>query len=288
MQSFDKMLFAACAPCQPFSKQRKTKRPDRDSSLLIAFGNIVAEAKPGVVLIENVPGMVNSSAFQEFVGTLHTVGYYTTFDILDAKHFGVPQNRRRLVLLAALSFHPTLPSPRYGTSFRPFNTVRQFISHFPELSAGSADPNIPNHAAASVSELNMKRLKNTPHDGGDRRDWPDSLVLACHNRTYVGHTDVYGRMKWDAPAPTLTGRCNSISNGRYGHPVQDRAISLREAAALQTFPDRYVFYGLSQHIARQIGNAVPVRLAEELGKHIIGLLNFSINIRKGLRQNRHD
>jgi len=127
----------------------------------------------------------------------------------------------------------------------------------------------PNHEAANLSELNLRRLRHTPHDGGDRRSWPSQLVLACHRGDHNGHTDVYGRMYWDRAAPTLTGKCNSISNGRYGHPCQDRAISLREAASLQTFRDDYVFYGPSKHIAIQIGNAVPVRLAEVLGRQLL-------------------
>ena len=127
------------------------------------------------------------------------------------------------------------------------------------------------HAAAALTEINIKRLKATPQNGGDRRSWPAELVLRCHKECLNGHTDVYGRMAWNEPAPTLTGRCHSISNGRYGHPEQDRAISLREAASLQTFDDSYVFYGSNKHVAQQIGNAVPVKLGEVLGRHILTL-----------------
>ena len=108
-------------------------------------------------------------------------------------------------------------------------------------------------------------------DGGDWRDWPLSLRLECHKKDDEAYCDSYGRMSWDSPAPTLTGRCHSISNGRYGHPTQCRAISLREAAALQTFPDNYEFFGTHTEIARQIGNAVPVLLAAALGRHIVRL-----------------
>ena len=141
---------------------------------------------------------------------------------------------------------------------------------FPELKAGEADDDVPNHVAARISDRNLERLRNTPVDGGDRQCWPDRLVLDCHKKI-GGYTDVYGRMAWERPAPTLTSKCNSISNGRYGHPEQDRAISLREAAAIQTFPDDYVFYGMNGQIARQIGNAVPVAFAEVLGRHILDL-----------------
>ena len=150
-------------------------------------------------------------------------------------------------------------------------TVREAIGHFSKIEAGESCSRPPNHRAARVSELNLERLRATPHDGGDRRLWPRRLWLACHLKDGSGHSDVYGRMAWDRPAPALTGRCHSISNGRYGHPEQDRAISLREAAAIQTFPDDYEFYGYDKAIARQIGNAVPVLLAQRLGEQVLRL-----------------
>ena len=271
VRTFDDMLFAGCAPCQPFSQQRKGERCNRDATLLGEFGRLVAKAKPGVVLIENVPGIARVpgySTFRRFLRLLQQNRYRYVFDALDAKCYGVPQKRRRLVLIAVRSGIPSLPEPKYGSSLRPFRTVRDAISHFPAIEAGETHPDIHNHAAASITALNIERLRCTPHDGGDRRSWPKRLRLTCHTGDYEGHTDVYGRMSWDRPAPTLTGRCHSISNGRYGHPTQNRAISLREAAALQTFPDGYVFFGSRTHIALQIGNAVPVQLATALGKHI--------------------
>jgi len=270
--TFDRILFAGCAPCQPFSKQRKGDGKFHDARLLSEFGRLVKSVLPGWVLIENVPGIARvqgASTFRRFLRTLEDCGYDFVFDVIDAKHYFVPQTRRRLVLIGSRLVKPSLPKPKSGTEYRPLITVRQAISHFPRINAGESHPAVPNHVAASITLLNLERMKHTPHDGGDRRSWPDRLVLDCHKGNYSGHTDVYGRMFWDMPAPTLTGRCNSISNGRYGHPDQDRAISLREAAALQTFPDGYIFYGSQKDIALQIGNAVPVRLAEELGKHII-------------------
>jgi len=268
---YDDVLFAGCAPCQPFSQQRKGDMPRRDATLLAEFGRLIEAALPGYVLMENVPGIANVegfSTFRRFLRILASHGYQYSFDILDAKCFGVPQNRRRLVLIAMKGRQPSLPIAKFGGTLRPFRTVRDAISHFPPLKAGACHPRVPNHVAATISPLNLERLHFTPHDGGDRRSWPKRLRLDCHIGDYDGHTDVYGRMALDAPAPTLTGRCHSISNGRYGHPTQDRAISLREAAALQTFPDGYEFFGSNKHIALQIGNAVPVRLAEALGKHI--------------------
>lgn len=276
VRSFRDMLFAGCAPCSPFSQQRKNEEPSNDATLLMEFGRIVAAAKPGYVLVENVPGLARVpgySAFRRFVRLLKTSGYKIAVEVLDAKRFGVPQNRRRLVLIATRKGVASLPKPKYGTKHHPFKTVRQAIGRFPVLRAGSSHAKVANHVASPVTPINLQRLKATPRDGGDRRDWPLSLQLECHSKNYEGHTDVYGRMFWDAPAPTLTGRCISISNGRYGHPTQNRAISLREAAALQSFPASYRFFGFRTHIALHIGNAVPVRLAKELGKHILWLRN---------------
>ncbi len=271
---FSDMLFAGCAPCQPFSQQRKGDNKTSDVTLLLDFGELIRKCKPGFVLAENVPGMAKVkgfSTFKRFLSILSECKYEYIYDTLDAKRYGVPQTRRRLVLIAALNTIPTLPQPKYGPGLLPYKTVHKSISHFPAIDAGQNHAETPNHVAAAITDVNINRLKHTPHNGGDRRNWPKPLWLKCHKGDYGGHTDVYGRMFWESPAPTLTGKCTSISNGRYGHPEQDRAISLREAAALQSFPDGYEFKGLKTHISLQIGNAVPVRLAEELGKHILFL-----------------
>lgn len=157
------------------------------------------------------------------------------------------------------------------TSCRPGmpNRDMNLWAKYPAIEAGASDISIPNHQAVSLSELNLERIRNTPHSGGDRRSWPSKLVLACHSNGHTGHTDVYGRMDWNKVAPTLTARCYSLSNGRYGHPIQDRAISLREAAALQSFEDDYIFFGSLASIGKQIGNAVPVKMAESLAKYIL-------------------
>lgn len=283
-RSFRDVLFAGCAPCQPFSKHVKKGGRADDATLLGEFGRLISSAKPGYVLVENVPGMAKvrgNSTFRRFLRTLRSHGYSCIHGVLDAKHFGVPQNRRRLVLLASRRAGPlTLPGHGFDGKKRTFRTVRDAISRFPPLRAGQAHPGVPNHVASAITPLNLERLRHSPRDGGDRRSWPKRLVLECHDGTHEGHTDVYGRMAWGRTAPTLTSRCNSVSNGRYGHPEQDRAISLREAAALQSFPDGYVFEGSNKHIASQIGNAVPVRLAEAMGRHILGLAE---RVHKGRR-----
>lgn len=274
------LLVAGCAPCQPFSKQRKPQqanaknrlRRQSDAKLLGELCRIVKLIKPAHVLVENVPGLIKVpgfSTYRRFIRMLTLSGYTIDEGVLDAKHFAVPQTRRRFVLMASRTKCVALPAPSHGPDLLPYRTVRESIEHFPPLSAGSRSSIIPNHAAAFLSEVNLKRIANTPPDGGDRRSWNQSLVLECHKGDYDGHSDVYGRMFWNRPAPTLTSKCNSLSNGRYGHPEQNRAISLREAASLQTFPDSYVFYGLDQQIARQIGNAVPVAFARALGDALV-------------------
>jgi len=275
-KKISQMLFAACAPCQPFSKQLKGSKRRQDATLLLEFGRLVQASSPGLILMENVPGIAQvkgNSTFRRFLSMLEDQNFNYLYEILDAKQFGVPQNRRRLILIAMKGVKPSLPKPKHGYGLLPYRTVRLAISHFPPIKAGEAHPDIFNHVASPLSQLNMERIRHTPNNGGDRRSWPKHLWLECHTRGYDGHTDVYGRMLWDAPAPTLTGKCHSLSNGRYGHPTQNRAISLREAAALQSFPDGYVFLGPKNHIGLQIGNAVPVRLAEVLGKQIIRLQN---------------
>ena len=266
------LLFAGCAPCQAFSQHRRNGLRRPDATLLTWFAGLVETVRPGHVLIENVPGLPKVrgfSAYRRFIKTLRLNGYRYAEGVIDAKHYGVPQTRRRYVLLASRSRTLRLPEKLCGPGHEPYRTVRMAIAHYPSISAGQSHAMFPNHEAANLSGLNLRRLRLTPHDGGDRRSWPRQLVLPCHRGDHNGHTDVYGRMYWDRAAPTLTGKCNSISNGRYGHPCQDRAISLREAASLQTFRDDYVFYGPSKHIAIQIGNAVPVRLAEVLGRQLL-------------------
>jgi len=271
----DQLMFAGCAPCQPFSKQRRVVGHRKDRTLLGGFAAIVAEFNPRFVIVENVPGIVKvpgNSTYRRFLTSLRALGYRFAEGRLDAKWFGVPQTRRRWVVIAAQGVQPVMPEPPHGPSKLPYATVRDAISAYPRIEAGGEDPNIPNHRAAKLSEVNLRRLRATPPNGGGRLHWPKSLALPCHSDNYEGHTDVYGRMWWDAPAPALTCRCISLSNGRYGHPEQDRAISLREAASLQSFADDFVFYGESQAaLAGQIGNAVPVKLAEALARQVLRL-----------------
>lgn len=281
------LLFCGCAPCQPFSRQRSTKKhPKRDRDLLDHFGRFVAAYTPAFVLCENVPGIQSVSAdggpFGRFLRMLKRKKYRLDYRVIECQDYGVPQMRRRLLLVASRVSDIAIPVATHGPETgNPYSTVADWISGLPRLKAGQRHRADPVHRAAALSELNLKRISATPKGGG-RRDWPERLQLRCHTRkrrgkSYRGHTDVYGRMRLDCPAPALTTRCISLSNGRYGHPTQDRAISTREAACLQTFPRDFKFAGSFVSIGRQIGNAVPVLVAEKVGKAFLAALHRSVN-----------
>jgi DNA (cytosine-5)-methyltransferase 1 len=187
--------------------------------------------------------------------------------IVESQAYGIPQRRRRLVLLASRQGTLVFPVPTHGPGRGSYRTVRDAIGTLPKLGAGQTDASIANHRASKLSALNLQRIKATS-EGGAREDWPYDLYPKCHRGGYDGHTDVYGRLRWDAPASGLTTRCISYSNGRFGHPDQDRALSVREAARLQTFPDSFVFVGSLNSMARQVGNAVPVQLAGTFGRYL--------------------
>lgn len=257
-------ILAGCAPCQPFSTyaQRYEEKRDHKWGLLYEFARLAKSTKPDVITMENVPRLAKNPVFLDFVDTLKRLKYHTWFGVVDSSKYGVPQTRKRLVLLASLYGEielvpPTSPKPR---------TVKQAIGRLRHLDAGESAPRDPLHMTATLSDLNMKRIKASK-PGGTWRDWPKHLVAECHKRssgkTFPG---VYGRMEWDKPSPTMTTQCYGFGNGRFGHPNQDRAISLREAAILQSFPRNYKFVESKEDVqfkslGRLIGNAVPVELA---------------------------
>lgn len=267
-----KLVMAVCAPCQPFSKVRKSGKRRSDRHLLLEVGRLVRSVRPDGLIVENVPQISRSNSkgvLGQFVKLLRAAGYSYALEVLDAKHFGVPQTRARMVLLAVRGRERPVKLPKRRR--QQFKTVRDAIEGLPVLRAGGRSRQHPLHVAANLSDDNLERLKATPANGGDSRSWPTKLRLPCHVRSQ-GFYDVYGRMHWDQPAPTLTTRCHSLSNGRFGHPTQRRAISLLEAALLQTFPKSYRFSGNQADIARQIGNAVPVSLARALGTSLVSQL----------------
>lgn len=261
-------LFSGCAPCQPFSKQNSARRA-RDSrrTLLDHFGRHVSALRPEYVFVENVPGLQrigHGGPFGRFQRTLKDGGYHSESGVLPALWFGVPQLRERLVVLASRLGPISLPEPTHGHGRLPFTTVRQWIGSLPPLEAGQTDPHDSVHRASALSAPNIRRIQTTP-EGSGRESWPDELLLMCH-RGHKGHGDVYGRLAWGKPAAGITTRCISLSNGRFGHPAQDRALSAREAACLQTFPLNYKFLGTLTSMAVQIGNAVPPLMARCVGE----------------------
>ncbi|RRR69600.1 MAG: DNA cytosine methyltransferase [Candidatus Viridilinea halotolerans] len=264
-------LLAGCAPCQPFSvysQKGRKQRNDHKWELVSVFGKLISANNPEFVTMENVPQLLHHEVFQEFLNSL--TGYNVSYAIVDCAEYGIPQSRKRLVLLASrLGPISLVPPPIFDHT--PRTTVRQAIAHFRPLAAGEADPEDALHAAASLSELNLRRIRASK-PGGTWRDWDDELITKCHRKdTGKTYPSVYGRMIWDAPSPTITTQCFGYGNGRFGHPEQDRAISLREAAVLQTFPDAYRFVAPNEHvcfgkIGRLIGNAVPVRIGEVIAQ----------------------
>jgi len=266
-------LLAGCAPCQTFSKYNQKAKPN-DSRwwLLQHFSRLISVIKPEFVTMENVPGIVNKKIFKYFVNNLKEAQYNISYQVVNCAEYGVPQRRYRLVLLASLIGKIQLLTPsqiREQTC-----TVRDAIGHMPPIKAGEICKQDPMHQSSSLSPLNMQRIRMSK-PGGTWSDWTENLVSNCHNKsTGKSYRNVYGRMNWDEPAPTITTQFYGFGNGRFGHPEQHRAISLREGAILQSFPYDYVFAPknhpiMKQTIGRLVGNAVPVKLGWVIGKTII-------------------
>jgi DNA (cytosine-5)-methyltransferase 1 len=267
-------LLAGCAPCQPFSTYSRSGRGRQNESkwpLLLSFGRLVQALQPDLVTMENVPQILDHEVFQGFLQSLK--GYSTWWSTVECSSLGVPQTRKRLVLLASKLGNADLDvgmAAQEGGS----RSVRDTIGLLPPIEAGGTFADDPLHTAPTLSALNMRRIQAS-HPGGSWRDWPVDLQAACHRRsTGATYPSVYGRMSWDQPAPTITTQCFGYGNGRFGHPEQDRAISLREAAMLQTFPRDYAFTPPSSKVrfnrlGRLIGNAVPVRLGEVIGEGLM-------------------
>ena len=269
----DHMIFIGCSPCQYYTNLKTDKTKSKSSRLLLEdFQDFVDYYKPGYVFIENVPGLdtKGGSPLGKFKKFLKRNNYVFDEGILNAKYFGVPQNRRRYVLLATrTTWKISLPKAD-KSNIRTVKDAIGDITKFPPIEAGYKDTTGFHHSSAQLSNLNLKRIRSTPKDGGDRRSWAKrkSLQLECYKH-HSGHYDVYGRMYWNNPSPAITTRFCSLSNGRYGHPEQDRAISLREGATLQSFPLDYVFHANGQGtIAKMIGNAVPPELAKRVALSI--------------------
>ena len=264
-------ILIGCAPCQPFSSYNRSRADDPKWTLLDAFLRLVRGTAPDVVSMENVPRLRSHAIFEKFVGRLRREGYRVWHDAVKCSDYGVPQTRRRLVLLASRMGDIGMIE---GTHAGRPPTVRDAIGDLEPTRAGCSSPGDPLHRARGLSEANLERMSQTPQ-GGDWRDWENRPVLPCHRkRSGKSYSSVYGRMSWDRPSPTITTQAITWGTGRFGHPEQDRALSLREAALIQTFPRGYKFAaggGASVRIdavARHIGNAVPVALGRAIALSI--------------------
>jgi DNA (cytosine-5)-methyltransferase 1 len=281
----DNLIFVGCSPCQYYSNLKSDKTKSESGRLLLDdFKEFVLYYKPGFVFIENVPGLETKkgSPLHQFKQALRKEGYKFDQNVLNAKYFNVPQNRRRFVLLASRLSNNQIELPKQIRSKERLITIATAIgdySKFPKISAGTKDPTDFQHTAAGLSELNLQRVQHTPKDGGTRRAWENNekLQLECY-KNHNGHYDVYGRLFWNKPSPTITTKFLYTSTGRYSHPEQDRALSLREGATLQSFPLDYKFFSPSQGaIATMIGNAVPPKLSEAIGEAIKNHWNKWLN-----------
>lgn len=277
-------LLIGCTPCQPFSSQTlKKDKNDKRWSLLHDFLNVAKYSQPDIVSMENVPNLMTQDIYKEFTSSLNDMGYFVTAKKVFCPDYGIPQRRTRLVLLASKFGEIKLIEPTHTPE--KYVTVEQTIGSLNKIKAGQTDINDRLHYSKPLSEMNLKRIKASK-EGGTWEDWHDDLKLECHKHLRKKmFTGVYGRMRRDEPSPTLTTYCTSVNSGRFAHYEQDRAISLREASLLQTFPIEYDFIDPSSRfsiptITRHIGNAVPVELGKVVAKSIKQHLNQRENCEK--------
>lgn len=272
----DNLIFVGCSPCQFYSRINSDKNKSSQSKdLLMDFARFVDYYKPGYILVENVPGILThkESILPVFLKKIKEIGYDNIeYKVVDMNYYGIPQSRRRFSLIATrlqnANIHLPLPEKKSML-------LREVIGQengFPKIKAGHKDKSDFNHTVAGLSDKGLQRIVKTRHDGGNRLDWADDpeLQLRCFTGKDNSFKDTYGRMWWNKPSPTITTKFFSISNGRFGHPEEDRAISIREGATIQTFPKNYVFKtGSIASAAKLIGNAVPPEYARRLGMVII-------------------
>ena len=270
-------ILVGCAPCVTFSKytQGFDHTTDPKWALLREFARLVRELKPDVVSMENVPDLQRHSVFGDFLNTLDDEGYHFPDDssgrVVYCPDYGIPQERSRLVILASRLGPISLVPPTHVPGH--YRTVSDALRLLPKLGPGDECPKDPLHRTSGLSPLNLRRMRQSK-PGGSWRDWPHALRAKCHQeKTGKTYPSVYGRMEWREPSPTITTQFYGFGNGRFGHPEQDRALSLREGAMLQSFPKSYAFVAPGgkyyfKTIGRMIGNAVPVRLGEIIGRSI--------------------
>jgi DNA (cytosine-5)-methyltransferase 1 len=259
-------LLAGCPPCQGFSRVRKLNRTDAiaddRNNLVTEYFRFVQELKPVTIMMENVPGLKDYSLFQEITAELKVMGYQPDVQIVNVSHYGVPQNRNRLVMIGSL-----LGSVRVAPGNGEKKTVRDCIESLESIES-TTDP--VHKIVAGHTKAVLERIRLTPKNGGSRKDLPEEFTLSCHKKANVGFNDIYGRLRWDDYSTTITGGCLNPSKGRFLHPQEDRAITAREAALLQSFPRDYKFpVNISKaSVALLIGNALPPKFSYYQCKNI--------------------
>lgn len=281
-----KFCVVGCPPCQSFSKLADTRkvnaRYDPRSKFVKKFANLIVEMMPMAVVFENVPWMIKGPGkkfFEYYVKTLEKAGYYTVYDIVNASSLGIPQNRERIVSISIRKKFLNADKIQQLKGFHKISnpkikTVRETIGDLRPLKSGEKDPKDSLHYSRLHSEKVMEMIRHVPKNGGSRTDLPRRLWLDCHKKLKHGADSVYGRMWWDRPSPTMTCRCTTPACGRFIHPVQNRGITLREAARLQTIPDSFQFGDeSSEKIQSMIGDGVPVEMAQHIGTQLKMILS---------------
>jgi len=278
IDSFD--VLAGGPPCQGFStlKVNRFGPEDARNDLVLYYAQVVRIARPQAVLFENVPPVVKDVRFNYLLKVLSENGYSVDYHILNATSYGVPQRRKRLILIAVRGIRKVeLPEPDHGPpdslgvrrgTLKPWKTVRDAIGDLPPVNDGECHPSVPLHCARKLNPRYKEIIKHVPKNGGSRNSVPPELLLPTHRKHASSFRDSFGRLRWDEPSVTITTKFYDPSSGRFVHPDQDRALTLREGARLQTFPDDYPFKGSFNQIARQIGEAFPPLLAEKIGKRL--------------------
>uniref|UniRef100_UPI00094FC01D DNA cytosine methyltransferase n=1 Tax=Escherichia coli TaxID=562 RepID=UPI00094FC01D len=271
-------LLAGCAPCQPFSKYRNpnSRKDDTKWRLLYEFQRLVSDVMPELVTMENVPQLRNHKVFEGFVSALKTLGYHLWYDVVRCSEYGLPQNRRRLILIGSQLGPISLDQKKVSRKV----TVKDAIGRLPKVGAGEKLESDPLHRSPKLMDINLKRIMHSL-PGGTWDDWPEEIRADCHKKNSgATYKSVYGRMVWDDTSPTITTQCYGYGNGRFGHPEQNRAITLREAAILQSFPMDYKFLDKEtpfsfQKLGTMIGNAVPPIIGQIIGetsiRHVEGI-----------------